>query len=186
MRVVAGKYGGRALQGPKHKGLRPTADRVKEALFSIIGVEIVDGDFLDLFAGTGAIGIEALSRGANQVIFCDFNPQSIRLLRRNLELFPTESQVRVLEMRADKAIARLSGESVQFDLIFLDPPFDAGLLEKSILQIRKTSLVKSGGLIIAEHPYPISLDGLENGYPIESSRKYGDIGLTFFRNEFVI
>lgn len=181
MRVIAGKYRGRKLQGPRHKGLRPTADRVKEALFNIIGGEIHERVFLDLFAGTGGIGIEALSRNAAQVVFCDFNPQSIRLLRRNLEQFSVADQVRVLEMRAEKAIVHLGEEGVRFDVAFLDPPFDAGLLEKCLMEITKYRLVKSGGLLVAEHLYPMVFDQAMNGYHLESSRKYGDIGLTFLR-----
>lgn len=181
MRVIAGKYRGRTLQGPKHKGLRPTADRVKEALFNIIGSRIVDADFLDLFAGTGGIGIEALSRGAASVVFSDMNPQSIKLLRQNVSFLEPQEKVYIYPLRAEKTIEVLAKEQKNFDVIFLDPPFDAGLLDETILQINEFNLLREAGWLIAEHPDKIEL--FKSGicpFVKEGTRRYGDICLTFF------
>jgi 16S rRNA (guanine(966)-N(2))-methyltransferase RsmD len=182
MRVISGKYRGRTLQGPKHKGLRPTADRVKEALFNIIGPRIIDADFLDLFAGTGGIGIEALSRGAASVVFSDINPQSIKLLRQNISFLTPQEKVTVFQLRADKTIEVLAAEEKTFDLVFLDPPFEADLLETTIIRINEFNLLRDGGWLIAEHPDKIEL--FENGAPFVKTdiRSYGDICLTFFLN----
>lgn len=180
MRVIAGKYRGRTLQGPKHKGLRPTADRVKEALFNIIGPRIIDADFLDLFAGTGGIGIEALSRGAASVVFSDMNPQSIKLLRQNLNFLAPQENVSLFQLRADKVIEVLAKEEKTFDLIFLDPPFDAGLLEEIIERIKRFNLLREEGWLIAEHPNKIKLFETDTPLVKEDTRSYGDICLTFF------
>lgn len=182
MRVIAGKYRGRTLQGPKHKGLRPTADRVKEALFNIIGSRIIGADFLDLFAGTGGIGIEALSRGAASSVFSDMNPQSIKLLRHNLSLLEPDEKVILLQSRADKTIEILAKEQKTFDLIFLDPPFDAGLLEETIKLVQHYHLLREKGWLIAEHPDRIELFKTESPLIKEDTRNYGDICLTFFSN----
>jgi 16S rRNA (guanine966-N2)-methyltransferase len=178
MRVITGKYRGRILTGPKHQGLRPTAERVKEALFNIIGARIGAADFLDLFAGTGAIGIEALSRGANSVVFVDANPASVKLLHNNLRFVRSEDNFRVIRAEAAKALQLLAREQKRFDLIFLDPPFEAGLLEQSLQTIFARDLLKSTGLLIAEHACKFTFTATFPG--ARDTRRYGDISLTLF------
>jgi 16S rRNA (guanine966-N2)-methyltransferase len=178
MRVITGKYRGRVLKGPKHQGLRPTADRVKEALFNIIGPRINAAAFLDLFAGAGGIGIEALSRGANSVVFVDANPVSVKLLQSNLHFIEPEDNLRVIHAEAAKALNILSREQSRFDLIFLDPPFAAGLLEPSIQTIFAENLLKNTGLLIAEHArkFAFAVD-----FPgVLETRHYGEVSLTLF------
>jgi 16S rRNA (guanine966-N2)-methyltransferase len=180
MRVITGKYRGRVLKGPKHQGLRPTADRVKEALFNIIGVRIQAADFLDLFAGAGGIGIEALSRGANSVVFVDANQASVELLQSNLYFIEPEDNLRVIHAEAAKALQLLAREQKCFDLIFLDPPFRAGLLEQSIQTIFTANLLKTTGLLIAEHArkFTFTVD-----FPgVIETRHYGEISLTLFKS----
>ncbi len=179
MRVIAGKYKGRVLKGPDHSGLRPTADRVKEALFNILGARIINADFLDLFAGTGAIGIEALSRGAKSVVFSDSNRLSIRLLKENLKFLASDERFRVLCSPVERNIQILASQGFSFDLIFLDPPFDAGLLPGTIEKIMRYGLLNKDGTLIIEHQRK-----LVNDYPeliIFLDRNYGDISLSFFR-----
>ncbi len=179
MRVISGKYRGRTIQGPKHKGLRPTADRVKEALFNIIGARIDGAAFLDLFAGTGGVGIEALSRGAQAVVFSDVNPQSIKLLRQNLSFIDPEDNVRVLQLRAEKTLELMAKEKQQFDVIFVDPPYEAGLFEKTVRAIKELDVLKDDGILVVEHPNKIR-DFLEEVPFVQlSTRSYGDIALTF-------
>lgn len=181
MRVVGGKYRGRTLYGPKHQGLRPTADRVKEALFNIIGSRIEGGMMLDLFAGTGGMGIEALSRGADLVVFNDFNSQSIKLLGRNIELVKIpQVQFRVFQLPAAKALEVMTKEKMQFDFIFLDPPYEAGLLESVIFKIAESSLLQPTGLLIAEHPDRIELPDEVGPLVKQQIRNYGDIDLSIF------
>ncbi len=178
MRVIAGKYKGRVLKGPKHEGLRPTADRVKEALFNIIGSRIIDASFLDLFAGSGAIGIEALSRDAASVVMVDENKQSIKLIYENCGFLTEEDQPRILNMPALRALQLISKEALTFDLIFLDPPFQKGLLDNTINKIAELKLLKPGGLVVAEHSRDFQFGELQ--WDLIESRNYGDIGLTFF------
>ncbi|HEX3048619.1 MAG TPA: 16S rRNA (guanine(966)-N(2))-methyltransferase RsmD [Bacillota bacterium] len=183
MRVIAGKYRGLVLKGPKHKGLRPTADRVREAIFNIIGARIIDAVFLDLFAGTGAIGIEALSRGAHFVVFNDHNFQSIRLLQENLKIVAADTQCKILQSPADLSLIRLAKDGLQFDLIFLDPPFEAGvqLLPQIITGIKEYRLLKEDGWLIVEHPQKTEINA--PGFTQRLSRSYGDISLSIFNNE---
>jgi 16S rRNA (guanine966-N2)-methyltransferase len=178
MRVITGKYRGRVLQGPKHQGLRPTADRVKEALFNILGEKIGTADFLDLFAGTGGIGIEALSRGANSVVFVDVNPASIRLLKQNLHFVSPQDRVRVVHLAAARAVALLAREKAAFDIIFLDPPFEAGLLDRTVTALWEGRLLKPGGVLVAEHPRKHPAPPRVFGEA--QTRNYGDISLTFY------
>lgn len=176
MRVIAGKYRGRALKGPKHTGVRPTADRVKEALFNIIGAEIHGAAFLDLFAGTGGIGIEAISRGAASAVFADQSLLSVKLIHQNLNILQPDEQNRVLHLSFDRAIDLLAKENSYFELIFLDPPFEGGILTQAIQKILEKNLLKNDGTIIAEHPREFLIN--VSGFQAET-RNYGDICLTF-------
>lgn len=176
MRIIAGQYKGRTIKGPKHEGLRPTADRVREALFNILGTKILDADVLDLFAGTGAVGIESLSRGAQTVTFVDVHRESLRLLQENLSFVAPET-FKVLKMDAQRALTLFVKEGTSFDLIFLDPPFDAGLYLQIMAAIRENQLVRVNGILIVEHPQKLALPTME--WDMLLSRNYGDIGLTF-------
>ncbi len=180
MRVIAGKYKGRALKGPKHEGLRPTADRIKEALFNIISPEIGEADFLDLFAGSGAIGIEALSRNARMVVFADASPASIQLLKSNTHFLDPKDHFRIIQLPVERTLAILAKESITFDLIFLDPPFQAGLLPKTIELILNYQLLKEHGVLIIEHPRQLIFD-IPSILKIQLTRDYGGISLTFLR-----
>ncbi len=177
MRVIAGKYRGRSLKGPKHEGVRPTADRIKETLFNILGARIQGAAFLDLFAGAGGIGIEAISRGAANVVFADQSFLSVKLVYQNLKIIEPDEQVRVIHLSFDRTIDLLAKENIQFDLIFLDPPFEGGILTQAIQKILDKSLLKANGIIIAEHPrkFIINVPELDG-----EMRNYGDICLTFF------
>lgn len=176
MRVIAGKYRGRCLKGPKHKGVRPTADRVKEALFNILGARIQGAAFLDLFAGAGGVGIEAISRGAAKVVFADQSLLSVKLINENLSFLPPDEQVRVIHLSFERTIDLLAKENSLFDIIFLDPPFEGDILTQAIRGILDQNLLKTEGMIIAEYPrkYLLSFPELEG-----KTRNYGDICLTF-------
>jgi 16S rRNA (guanine966-N2)-methyltransferase len=179
MRVIAGKYKRHNLKGPKHEGVRPTADRIKESLFNIIGAKIDESDFLDLFAGTGAIGIEALSRGANSVVFADANATSIKLLKDNVLILDSVDHFRIIQLPVERTLEMLSKEGFSFDLIFLDPPFQAGLLPKTIDLIVTYRLLKNDGILIVEHPRQLTF--AISTLNVLLTRNYGDISLTFLR-----
>jgi 16S rRNA (guanine(966)-N(2))-methyltransferase RsmD len=143
----------------------------------------MDADFLDLFAGTGAIGIEALSRGAHLVVFNDHNFQSIKLLQENLKIVAADTQCKILQSAAETSLMRLGKDGVKFDLIFLDPPFEAGtqLIPQIIAEIREYRLLKEDGWLIIEHPRKTEINA--PGFTQRLTRSYGDISLSIFNDE---
>ena len=146
MRIISGKYKGRVLDGFDIKGTRPTMERVKESLFAQIQMFIPNSHVLDLFSGSGNLGLEALSEGANSVVLVDSNPKAVSVIKKNIEKLGCDS-VKVLGMDYVKAIHSLEE---QFDIIFLDPPYQTNYIEKSIEKITKKDLVKKGGIIVCE------------------------------------
>ena len=146
MRIISGKYKGRVLEGFDIKGTRPTMERVKESLFAQIQMFIPNSHVLDLFSGSGNLGLEALSEGANSVVLVDSNPKAVSVIKKNIEKLGCDS-VKVLGMDYVKAIHSLEE---QFDIIFLDPPYQTNYIEKSIEKITKKDLVKKGGIIVCE------------------------------------
>lgn len=181
MRVIAGIAKGHKLFAPPGKEIRPTADRVKEALFSILAEKVPGSLVLDLFAGSGALGIEALSRGASQCIFVDSSRYSVEAIENNLKKTGFGSSSEVVFESVAKAIGKLVARGQRFDLIFLDPPYKIRLTElKGILEtLSREKLIKPGGTIAWEHSTKISLSAL-NELKVKAEKKYGDTGLTFF------
>jgi 16S rRNA (guanine966-N2)-methyltransferase len=168
-RVIAGRYGGRRLQAPPGAATRPTADRVREALFSILGDRTQDASVLDLFAGTGALGLEALSRGARTVTFVESAQPALACLRTNLTALGAEAEV----VRAD-AVRWLRSASVasrQYDLVFLDPPYRrAGALGAELSDVLPAVLAP-GALVVTESDRRAPLELL---IPATDERHYGD------------
>jgi 16S rRNA (guanine966-N2)-methyltransferase len=124
MRVISGKYRGRRLKGPKGTDLRPTGDRLKETLFNILKPQISGAVVLDVFSGTGAIGIEALSRGADRTVFIERDPSANALIRRNLEICGIEDDFSIIRQDAFKALRSLARQEFSVDIIYFDPPYD--------------------------------------------------------------
>jgi len=176
MRVIAGSARKMRLKAPRGNDIRPTADQVKEALFSIIGNRVVGAIFLDLFAGSGAIGIEALSRGAGKAIFVDSSRQSILLIKENLSRTGFSEKASVLESDALQAIKGLSIKKIKADLIYLDPPYAEKLNTLVIDKIIEHAIIANNGLIIVEHAYDDQ--DWAQPYPVIKQKKYGRKGLT--------
>ena len=179
MRIIGGKAKGRRLQVPKN-GVRPTPDRVREALCSMLGPEIPDARILDLFAGTGAFGLECLSRGASTLTLIEKNTKNIRVLRENIEKTQLSSP-NVINMPALKALKQLSAQNTKFDIAFLDPPFDAGLLEQSLHLLVELDLMDNDGCAICEHRSQVSPPSAPAGWGQVLTRAYGDVTITVFR-----
>jgi 16S rRNA (guanine966-N2)-methyltransferase len=182
MRVISGSLRGRKLFAPKGQGLRPTSDQVKETLFNMIGPRIVRASVLDLFAGTGNVGIEAVSRGAEQVVLVEKNPTYMRVLRRNLAACGIESACRVYCGDANKIVSVLHKEQWCFDLIFLDPPYrQTNLLTDMLRQIIELALLAEGGLVIAEHtPTFAPPSGCGKRLTLMKQRRVSDTMLSFY------
>ena len=178
MRVITGKARGIQLKTPHGMLTRPTADRVKEALFSIINFDIPGAKVLDLFGGTGQLGIEALSRGATAATFVDAREESCKLIRENLKRTKLEQDAKVI--RSDYLVY-LSRCREQYDIIFLDPPYAEVFLENAIKRITEIDILHSNGIIVAERPLGKELPWEFEGFTRSKDYKYGKVLLTIYR-----
>lgn len=178
MRVITGKARGVQLKTPEGMLTRPTADRVKEALFSIINFDIPGAKVLDLFGGTGQLGIEALSRGAASAVFVDAREDSCKLIRENLKRTKLEQDAKVI--RSDY-LDYLNRCREQYNIIFLDPPYAEVFLENSIKRITEIDILQSDGIIVAERPLGKELPWEFAGYTRSKNYKYGKVLLTIYR-----
>ena len=178
MRVITGKARGIQLKTPEGMLTRPTADRVKEALFSIINFDIPGAKVLDLFGGTGQLGIEALSRGASTAVFVDAREESCKLIRENLKRTKLDPDAKVI--RSDY-LDYLSRCREQYDIIFLDPPYAEEFLENAIKKITEIDILHSNGIIVAERPLGKDLPWEVEGYARSKDYKYGKVLLTIYR-----
>lgn len=175
MRVITGTARGKKLVTADGLDVRPTPERVKEAFFSSIQFDIEGKAFLDLFAGSGQMGIEALSRGAERAVFVDQSPISVEHINQNLKNTGLLNKAKVI--RGDFS-AVLLGMTEVFDYVFLDPPYAADLLEKALLLVQKN--VKPHGLIICEHPKEVALPNEVHDFTVKKCYRYGKVFLTVF------
>ena len=180
MRVITGKARGTVLKTPEGLQTRPTADRVKEAHFSIIQYDVPGAKVLDLFGGSGQLGIEALSRGAKQAVFVDESDAACKLIRENLRRTKLESDARII--RSDY-MAFLNSCHDKFDLIFLDPPYAEVFLENAIKRISEIDILQSGGIIVAERPLGKEILWDFPGFSRSKDYKYGNCLLTLFKKD---
>ena len=180
MRVIAGKAKGIALKTPDGMQTRPTADRVKEALFSIIQFNLPGAKVLDLFGGTGQLGIEALSRGALSAVFVDAREDACRLIRENLKRTHMEDDARVVRSDYLDYLKRCKDK---FRIVFLDPPYAEVFLENALKMITEIDILESGGIIIAERPLGKDLPWDFLGFTRSRDYKYGKILLTVYRKD---
>jgi len=178
MRVITGKARGVVLKTPDGMATRPTADRVKEALFNIIQFEVPTARVLDLFGGTGQLGIEALSREAKSAVFVDEREDACRLIRENLKRTKLEQFGRVI--RSDY-MAYLKTCREKFDIILLDPPYAEVFLENSLKMITEIDILQSGGIIVAERPVGKELPWEFSGFERSRDYKYGRTLITIYR-----
>ena len=176
MRVISGSARGTNLIAPKGLATRPTADRTKEALFNILYNRISGSRFLDLYSGTGAVGIEALSRGAELAVFNDMSPSAVEIIKKNLEKTRLADRASIYKLKAETLVARLGLQKERFDIIFLDPPYSSGELALILTKILKSEILSTGGLIIAE-----TAAGIDFSFPgfVAEERKYGSSKFVF-------
>jgi 16S rRNA (guanine(966)-N(2))-methyltransferase RsmD len=180
MRVIAGVAKGHNLQTIEGLATRPTTDRIKETLFNIIAFDLPECSFLDLFAGSGQLGIEALSRGALDAVFVDVRDDACSLVKENLRRTKLQSQAKVVKAEYSQYLRNCHQ---QFGIIFLDPPYSEDFLEKSLNFITEIDILQSGGIIVTERPLGKALSGDFPGYSRSKDYKYGKVILTFFRKE---
>ena len=180
MRVISGKARGVNLKTPEGVLTRPTIDRVKEALFSIINFDIPASNVLDLFGGTGQLGIEALSRGAKSAVFVDQREDACKLIKENLRRTKLEQDAKVVRMDYMDYLKRCREK---FDIIFLDPPYAEVFLENALKCITEIDILQSGGIIVAERPLGKELPWDFEGYTRSKDYKYGKVLLTIYRKD---
>ncbi|MGA9885649.1 MAG: 16S rRNA (guanine(966)-N(2))-methyltransferase RsmD [Candidatus Acidiferrales bacterium] len=182
MRVIAGKFRSRRLTGPGLLEVRPTSDRLRETLFDVLGPTVEDSLFFDLYAGTGAIGIEAISRGAREVVFVESHLKTARLIRENLTGLGVNGGAEVLDMTAQYGLEKLASRHLLADFIFLDPPYNApDEYTKTLEFLDASHLVAPEGIVIAEHVRKLELP--ERFLRLERTRllEQGDAALSFYR-----
>ena len=182
MRVISGKARGKKLVALEGTNTRPTLDRVKEALFNIIQFDITDKSVLDLFAGSGAIGIEAISRGAKSVVFCDNSIDAIKVIKTNIKNTRSDEKAIILNKDYINALENLANKETKFDIIYLDPPYKTQYAEIAIERIMKLNLLSKEGIIIVEtDDIKKEKDIQTEGIKIFDKRKYGRAILIFIR-----
>lgn len=178
MRIITGEYKGRRLISPENDDIRPTSDKVKEALFSMIAFDLEEAVCVDLFAGTGNLGLEALSRGAAKCYFCDNSKEALGMIRKNIAHCKADQKAVVLPGDFRKGIGRIKEQA---DFIFADPPYDSGLYDKVFEAVDESGLLKDEGLIIAEHWHTMDMADQIYGFIKIKERKYGHIILSLYR-----
>jgi 16S rRNA (guanine966-N2)-methyltransferase len=181
LRVIAGSLRGRKLVSIRGWAIRPTADRVREALFNILGDRSIDAQVLDLFAGTGALGIEALSRGARRAVFVDRSAPALQVIRRNIALCRLEAHTRVMQLDIINSLDRLDLDRGAFDLIFIDPPYNRRMIRPTLVRLAESRLPADDALAVVEHAPSESIDPPPSGWIFTDQRRYGQTQLSFFR-----
>ncbi len=173
MRVIAGTARRIQLTTPAGMETRPTTDRIKETLFNMIQPRLCDCRFLDLFSGSGAIGIEALSRGADSAVFVEAGDEAVRCIQKNLSNTKLDSMARVMKMDVLAAVRSLADKGEAFDIVFMDPPYGKLWEQKVLEQIKSTPLIHDDTLIIFEASLDTDISYIENlGYQINKIKKY--------------
>ena len=183
MRVISGKVRGLKLDTPKNLDVRPTTDRVKESLFNIINPYIRESNILDLFAGTGSLGIECLSRGAKNCIFVDKSKESIGIVKSNIKKARVENESTILNIDFKDAVKRLSVQKQKFDVIFMDPPYYENMFIDCLKSIDELSLLKEDGLVVVEHDTNDLFDDNIGRLYKSREKKYGNTTITFYKLE---
>lgn len=190
MRIIGGKAGGRRLQTPSrgaakdwNQRIRPTADRAREALFNIIGSEVSEAVVLDLYAGTGALGLEALSRSARLAVFVDSSRAALQIIDRNIALCEFADRAIVFREELSRGLGFLAKKlpGTVFSLVFVDPPYRKGLSERTLTELAAAALLAAGALVVVEDDAGVRLPSRVGELVIEDQRHYGDTGLWFYR-----
>lgn len=175
MRVISGSARGRALEAVPGKNTRPTTDKVKESVFNILQFRLYGASMLDLFAGTGQMGIEALSRGAARAVFVDHAPKAVSVIRRNAEAAHVHDRAEILHLTYQQALQKLAGQT--FDVVFLDPPYGGELLNSALKAVESFDILSSDGIIICESSATDTII-CPDTFAVRKTYRYGTICLT--------
>ena len=182
MRIIAGTAKGRTLRSLRGPALRPTADRVRESLFGALGERVMGAAFLDLYAGAGAVGLEALSRGAEKAVFVESHAPAARLIMENAALCGFSERVRIIRARATRALLRLAREGASFDLIFLDPPYGSGEVARAVAAIaRSPSLVAARGWVLCQRSRREHLEERIGDFLRKRESRFGETTVDYYQ-----
>nr|WP_325176714.1 16S rRNA (guanine(966)-N(2))-methyltransferase RsmD [Paenibacillus alkalitolerans] len=180
MRVISGSAKGRPLKAVPGTGTRPTTDKVKEALFSMIGPYFDGGEALDLFAGSGGLGIEALSRGMDKAVFIDIDKKSVDTIRDNVQAAKVEERTEIFRSEAAKALRALAKRSKAFDLVFLDPPYRMKDIPDYLAYMEENGLVRDGATIVVEHEASFEYPEEICSFRLRRRAQYGDTAVSLY------
>lgn len=180
MKVISGTLKGRNILGFNIEGTRPTMDRVKESLFAMIQNNIKDSIVLDLFAGSGNLGIESISNGANTCYFIDNNKEAIKTINQNISNLNIKSNSKVILSDWKKSLNDFSNQDIKFDIIFVDPPYDYDVYKKILEKVSTLNLLNENGLIILEHSN-LKLKETYNNLSLYKQKKYGSKSVNIYK-----
>ncbi len=183
LRIIAGRSKGRILESIKGRNTRPTSDKVKEAIFNIIQIRIPNSLVLDLFAGTGNLGLEALSRGASKAIFIDRDINAVKTIRKNCYNLGYQDHVEIYRNDAARGLTELSKRDILFDIVFMDPPYAKGYEESLLQLIYEANILHNDSIVIVEHDSKTILPDRIAELCRYDFRKYGGTGVSFYRKE---
>ena len=181
VRIIGGTWRGRTVRTLSGDKLRPTSDKVRESLFAILGGRVAGRDFLDLFAGSGSVGIEALSRGANRAVFVENHGHALRMIVRNLEAVGGRERGFALRGDLPGAVGRIARFELDVGCVYIDPPYDAGLLAPTLEAVCRLSAVGSETVIVCEHRTKNPLEPPSDAIVQTDRRRYGSTSLSFYR-----
>jgi 16S rRNA (guanine966-N2)-methyltransferase len=179
LRIIGGALKGKKLYSVRDQSIRPTADRLREAIFNILSHRVLDAVVLDLFSGTGALGIEALSRGAESVLFVDNSKRALSVLRRNIESCMLDQKTKIIKWNIRQNLNCIRSNQPTFDLVFFDPPYNKDLIKPSLFNLDQSNSLKDGACIVIEHSLlePIPKDLIS--FDLKDQRKYGKTLVSF-------
>ncbi len=180
MRIIAGRCRGTQLLAPRGMDTRPTQDKVKESLFSMIQMDIPGAQVLDLFGGSGALALESISRGAESAVVVDKSREALDCIRKNVQKLRMEDEVCILNSDWTQALVKCKMDGRKFDLVFLDPPYRLTELDEMCQKIMQNGLLLPSAMLVLEHRTGISLD-MPREFQLEKERTYGDTQIHFFR-----
>ncbi|MFH1665360.1 MAG: 16S rRNA (guanine(966)-N(2))-methyltransferase RsmD, partial [Candidatus Omnitrophota bacterium] len=180
MRIIGGQFRGRKLKQPEPGTVRPTMDRIREAVFNIIAAKVPDSRVLDIFAGSGAYGLEALSRGAKEAVFIEKDARCVGIINENIRSLGIEGYVRVMEGDAFETLKLLNAGKERYNIIFSDPPYNKELSKKILIIVNQYDILKHFGFIIVEHHRDEDIPETEGGLSLYCQKTYGETAISVF------
>ncbi len=180
MRIIGGEHRGRKIIRPEAEATRPTKDRIRESVFNIVSERLPDSDILDIFAGSGAYGLEALSRGAKRAVFVDNSKYCASIIKNNINTLNVKYRSKVIISDAFETIEQLYNKKEKFDLLFADPPYNTGLAKKTLIKVNQYDILNEFGLLIIEHHVEEVLPQTGKNVTILKKKTYGDTNISIY------